>query len=223
MSSPFRPALFRFLKDLKVNNNRDWFNANKERYEADVKEPLTQFVLDFGSPLRKISDEFVADPRKSVFRIYRDTRFSKNKAPYKTNAALHFRHTRAKDAHTPGFYLHLEPGNVFAGAGIWRPDTASVTKIREAIVDDPARWKRILNKKFHDRFELHGESLKRPPRGFDPDHPLIDDLKRKDFIAVASFTQKEASAADFPKRYAETCRAAVPLVRFLTEALDLDW
>lgn len=223
MSSQIRPALFKFLKDLKANNNREWFQANKERYETDVKDPLARFILEFANPLRKVSEEFIADPRRSMFRIYRDTRFSKDKTPYKTNAALHFRHVRSKDAHAPGFYLHLEPGNVFAGAGIWRPDTQTATRIREAIAGDPARWKRIRNKKFLDRFELHGESLKRPPRGFDADHPLIEELKRKDFIAVTGFTQKEACAPDFPKRFAETCNAAAPLVNFLTDALDLDF
>ena len=132
MSSPFRPALFKFLKELKANNNREWFQDNKPRYEADVKDALTRFVLEFEAPLRKISEEFIADPKRSMFRIYRDTRFSKDKSPYKTQASAHFRHARAKDVHAPGFYLHLEPGNIFAGAGIWRPENKALIKIREA-------------------------------------------------------------------------------------------
>ena len=227
MSAHFRPALFRFLKDLKANNDREWFKKNKERYERDVREPMVQFVLDFGKPLAKISREFVADPRPSggsVFRIHRDTRFGKDKSPYKTHAAMHFRHSRGKDVHCPGFYLHLEPGGVFAGAGIWRPDTKSQRKIRDAIAGEPARWKRIVRgKKFSGRFGLEGDSLKRPPQGFDAEHPLVEDLKRKDFIAVTSFTQKDACSADFLDQFTQTCREAAPFVRFLGEALDLAW
>lgn len=223
----FTPALFRFFQDLKQNNDREWFQANKERYERDVREPMTQFVLDFGKPLAKISAAFVADPRPvggSIFRIYRDTRFAKDKTPYKTAGGIHFRHTRAKDAHTPGFYLHLEPGGVFAGSGIWRPDTKSQLAIRQAIVDEPDRWKRLQRAKaFRDRFELAGDSLKRPPRGFDPEHPLIEDLKRKDFITVSSFTQRDVCSAGFLEDFAGSCRASAPFVRFLTEALDLEW
>jgi uncharacterized protein (TIGR02453 family) len=218
------PRLFAFLKDLKKNNDRAWFEKNRDRYENDVKEPLRQFILDFAKPLGKISPRFRSDPRKSMFRIHRDVRFSKDKSPYKTNAALHFRHERAADAHTPGFYLHLEPGGVFGGFGIWRPDTQAQLAIREAIVDDPTRWKRIVGaKKFRDRLEVQGDSLKRPPRGFDPEHPLIENLKRKDFVSVASFTEKEATSAGFLGQYADTCKVASPYVRFLADALDLEF
>jgi len=227
MSRHFDPALFRFLTELKANNDRAWFQANRERYERDVREPLTQFVLDFGPPLRKISRRFLADPRPvggSIFRIHRDTRFAKDKSPYKTHAAAQFRHAVGKDAHAPCFYLHLEPGNVFGGAGIWHPDGPATQRIREAIAEKPARWKRILGAEpFRRHFALAGDSLKRPPRGFDPDHPLAEDLRRKDFIAVTGFTDKQACASGFLERYAERCRAAAPLVRFVTEALDLDW
>ena len=227
MPAHFRPALFKYLKDLKANNDREWFQSNKSRYEEDVKEPMLQFILDFGPRLRKISPNFLADPRPvggSLFRIYRDTRFSKDKTPYKTHAAAHFRHVRAKDVHAPGFYLHLEPGSVFVGVGIWHPETAAAVKIREAIVEKPDRWKKIVGaKKFRDSFRLEGDSLKRPPRGLDPEHPLIEDLKRKDFIAVTSLTQKDACAPDFLTRFTGTCRAAGPFVQFLTEALDLDY
>jgi uncharacterized protein (TIGR02453 family) len=218
------PALFQFLKDLKKNNRRDWFERNRGRYERDVREPLQQFIVDFAGPLARISGRFVADPRRSMFRIHRDVRFSRDKSPYKTNAAVHFRHERAADAHAPGFYLHLEPGSVFAGVGIWRPDVPSQARIRDAIVADAASWKRIVGaKRFRERLELAGESLKRPPRGVDPEHPLIADLKRKDFIAIASFTETDATSAGFLERYAETCRASAPFARFLTEALELEF
>ena len=121
-------------------------------------------------------------------------------------------------------YLHLEPGSVFLGAGIWRPDTASATSIREAIVEDPTRWKKVTKSKaFRDAFEFHGDSLKRPPRGMDPEHPLLEDLKRKDFIALTPFTQKEATPAGFLEDVAKACRRGGPFVEFLTDALELDY
>ena len=114
-SSPyFTPKTFRFLKDLADNNDREWFAENKARYEDVVKEPALRFIHDFAAALRKVSPHFHAGPR-SLFRIHRDTRFSKDKSPYKTAVGVHFRHERAKDAHAPGFYFHVAPGEVFLG------------------------------------------------------------------------------------------------------------
>ena len=141
----FGPELFAFLADLGAHNDREWFAANKERYEAHVLEPALAFVEDFGYRLPEISAHFEADPRRSggsLFRIHRDTRFSKDKSPYKTNTGMYFRHKRAKDVHAPGYYLHLAPGEVFAGGGIWRPATPALTAIRDAIVRDPEGWDR---------------------------------------------------------------------------------
>jgi len=146
----FTPKLFQFLKALEKNNNRDWFLANKDRYEAHVREPLLQFIADFAPKLQKVSPHFLAIPKTvggSMFRIYRDTRFSKDKRPYKTAAAAHFRHEVGRDVHAPGFYLHLEPGAVFAGAGIWHPDGKTLNRIRQAMVEDPGVWKRVLSNK----------------------------------------------------------------------------
>src|ERR687888_1974338 len=141
----FGPGLFSFLADLRANNNREWFAANKDRYEEHLLEPALDFIEAFAPRLEKISPHFRADPRPSggsLFRIYRDTRFSKDKTPYKTNVGIHFRHERAKDANAPGYYLHIGPGEVFAGGGIWHPDTEAATRIREAIAADPTRWRR---------------------------------------------------------------------------------
>jgi uncharacterized protein (TIGR02453 family) len=219
----FGPGLFHFLRDLKANNDREWFNANKDRYEKEVRDPALDFVEDFAPYLEEISPHFVADPRPSggsLFRIYRDTRFSKDKSPYKTHVGIHFRHELAKHAHTPGFYLHLQPGSVFTGVGIWRPDPPALLRIREAIAADPRAWRRATA---DGSVRLGGESLKRAPAGFDPEHPLIADLKRKDFIASVELTQKEACAAGFLERFAATCRETSPLVRFVCEALDLPY
>jgi uncharacterized protein (TIGR02453 family) len=221
----FSPSLFAFLRELSRNNNREWFLANRARYEREVRDPLLQFIADFAHHLRRISPHFVADPRPvggSLFRIYRDTRFSRDKRPYKTVAAAQFRHEQGKNVHAPGFYLHLEPGNVFAGAGLWHPDAETLRAVRDAIVAKSGNWKRAVSgKAFRERFELGGEALKRPPRGYDPEHPLIDDLKRRDFVAMTPFDDAEVLAADFLDRYAEVSRRARPFMRFLTVAVGL--
>lgn len=221
----FTRATFDFLKDLEANNNRKWFNENKARYDTALKEPALDFIEDFAAPLAKISTHFVADPSLqggSLFRIYRDTRFSKDKTPYKTNTGMHFRHFMAKDAHAPGFYLHIQPGENFMGVGLWRPETKVAYAIREHIDQNQADWKKATQgKRFTDVYTLAGESLTRPPRGFDPDHPLIDDLKRKDFMASTRLTQKAVTGSDFMKTFTDNCRRAVPLMRFLCNAVGV--
>ena len=226
-SAHFTPALFEFLSELAENNNREWFQDNKARYERDVRDALVQFVVDFGDRLHEISLHMVADPRLSggsIFRIYRDVRFSKDKSPYKTNAGIHFRHEVGRDVHGPGLYLNLQPGMVFAGAGIWRPNSATVGKIRGSIVAKPDMWTNIVNDdEFHSVYTLDGESLKRAPRGIDPDHPLIDHLKLKSFAATTRFSEEDACAPDFIDVYANACAVAAPLSEFLTRAVGLDW
>ncbi len=219
----FNQDLFDFLTELKTNNSREWFTANKDRYRSTVQEPLLRFISDFADPLHEISREFVADPRPSggsMFRIYRDVRFSKDKSPYKTHAAAQFRHRAGKDAHAPGYYLHLEPGSVFVGAGSWHPAREAIDSIRTEISEHPKKWRNILSDPdFRKHHELSGESLKRAPRGVDPEHPLIEDIKRKDFICVERFSQADACKGGFSDRFTKSCRAATPLVRFLTEAV----
>jgi uncharacterized protein (TIGR02453 family) len=224
-TSYFKPAVFKFLRDLRENNNREWFTGNKDRYIDEVREPAQRFISDFGPRLSKISPHFRADPRPnggSLFRIYRDIRFSKDKSPYKTYTGIQFRHTEGKDVHAPGFYLHLEPDECFAGLGIYHPDGSALAKIRQALVDEPARWKRARDgKRLREHFEQGGESLQRAPKGYDPDHPLIEDLKRKDFVAFAKLSQKQITAPDFLDRYAEMCRAGSGYIKFLCEAVGV--
>jgi uncharacterized protein (TIGR02453 family) len=163
----------------------------------------------------------MATPR-SLFRIHRDTRFSKDKTPYKTAVGVHFRHDRAKDAHAPGFYFHVEPGQLFVALGIWHPDAAALRMIRERIAEDGTGWKRASRgRKFVETFQLEGESLKRAPKGFDPEHALADDLRRKDFIGVQNVTQAFATSSDLPQALAARYRAGLPLMRFLCEALSV--
>jgi uncharacterized protein (TIGR02453 family) len=221
----FSPALFKFLRELKKNNNREWFQANKARYESDVRDPMLRFIADFAVPLRSISKHFVADPRPvggSLFRIYRDTRFSLDKSPYKTAAAAHFRHEVDREVHGPGFYVHLEPGDVAAGAGVWHPDADTLAKIRDAIARQPEQWRRAFSgEAFKRAYELQGEKLTRPPKGFDPAHPFIEDLKRKDFFVMASFTEADACKLGFMDRVEEVYRLSAPFMSFLTKAAGL--
>ena len=223
MTEPyFSKDYFKFFRALKKNNTREWFQAHKKDYEDQVKAPLQRFIVDFGPQLEKISPHFVADPRGnggSMFRIYRDTRFSKDKTPYKTFGAIHFRHEAGKNAHAAGFYLHVAPTEVVFGAGMWQPEADALRAIRERIVEKPKEWQKATGgKAFKEQVGLHGSSLKRAPKGFDPEHPLIEDLKRKDFIAVMHLPPEAALEADFLKTYAKACKTMSPLARFITEA-----
>jgi uncharacterized protein (TIGR02453 family) len=221
----FSRKTFSFLRDLAKNNNRDWFQANKGRYEEDVKVPALEFIQDFSSHLAKLSPHFRADPRASggsLFRIYRDVRFSKDKSPYKTYTGIQFRHERGKDAHAPGFYLHLEPKQCFVGLGIWHPGGKTLKKIREGLVKDPKGWKKAVSgSAFKRRLTLSGDRLVRPPRGFDPEHALIQDLMWKDYVASSKLTQKDVMEPDFIKEYAAYCRAGLPFVSFLCRVQGL--
>jgi len=218
-TSFFRPELFDFLRQLKRHNNREWFARNKQRYEEAVRDPALLFIENFGLHLRKLSTHFVADARPtrgSLFRIYRDTRFSPDKRPFKTHVGIHFSHASGKDAHAPVFYLHLEPDNCFAAAGVWRPDSSALTKIRMAIVAEPERWAKARRK-----LEMEGDSLLRPPRGFDPNNRFIDDIKRTDFVASVGLTEAQVCGPKLMPDFARACRTMLPLVEFTTRALGL--
>ena len=216
--------LFGFLADLSRNNDKKWFEAHRSRYEESVKEPALAFIAAFGPLLKKISPHFLAVPKAqggSLFRIHRDTRFSRDKSPYKTNTGLHFRHEAAKNAHAPGFYVHLAPGDVFFGAGLWKPNGETAGAVRRLIADEPADWRKVRAAMDAGGLTLVGDSLVRPPRGFDADHPLIEDLKRKDFMASVSLEEKDALAPDFLERIADLCRRTAPLMAFLCRAVDV--
>jgi uncharacterized protein (TIGR02453 family) len=222
-SALFTPALFRFLRELKRNNEREWFNANKGRYEADVKAPMLRFIGAFAEPLGRLNKHLLADPRPvggSMFRIYRDTRFAGDKSPYKVNVGAHFRHRDCtRDVHSPAFYLHLQPGESFAAAGLWHPDPDSLRKVRDRIVSHARAWKALRE----GGIEVAGEALVRVPQGFSPDHPWADDLRLKDFYTWEPLADREVCAPDFLDRYAGACRRALPLMAFLTRAVELPW
>ena len=223
----FTAKSFRFLKDLAANNSREWFQANKDRYEAEMREPSLRLIGDLAAPLAIISKHYVADTRKqggSLFRIHRDTRFANDKTPYKTWSGARFAHERAKQMPAPSFYLHIQPGGCFSGGGIWHPESPTLKKIRDFLVDNPAAWTRAVHAKpFRERFEFWGESLTRAPRGYDADHPLIDDLKRKNFAAGANFSNAIATSSELLPHVAATFKGIAPLNDYLCAALELEF
>ena len=217
----FTRDTFRFLKELAANNRRDWFADNKARYEEHVKDPALRFIQDFAPHLAKVSPHFHAGPR-SLFRIHRDTRFSKDKQPYKTHTGIQFRHDAGKDVHAPGYYLHIEPGGVFVGLGLWHPDGPTLRKIREAIVEKPDGWKKATRgKKFTATYEMAGDRLSRPPKGFDPEHPLVEELKWKDFIGSRDLDEDFVTSPHLPRELARTFAAGSPLMAFLCGAVGV--
>jgi len=223
----FRPSLLQFLEELADNNERSWFQDNKARYEADVLAPSLAFIRAFAPRLQKLSPYFVASDRRiggSLMRVYRDTRFGKDKTPYKTNVGIQFRHEFGKDVHAPGFYVHVAPGECFLALGAWRPDKDALALIRQAIVDHPERWKRARDdRKFRVLFQLDGDSLKTPPRGFPADHPLIEDLKRTDFVALQEISEQDVLRPKFVDAVAASFAAARPFMRFLCDALHVPY
>lgn len=225
MFQGFSKDTFKFFKELEANNRRDWFAENKWRYEDVVLAPALELVADMQKPLSKISPCFTSVAKRSggsLMRIYRDTRFSKNKTPYKTNLGINFRHMQGKDVHAPGFYFHVARGEVFFCAGIWRPETAALNQIRALIDDDSKRWKRLVNgKKFTSQFHREGDKLKRPPRGFSVDHDLIEDLKFKDHIATVSLTETDLYSRELIDILTGHMKATMPYMRFLCDALHL--
>ena len=215
-----------FLKELQGNNNKAWFEANREHYEADVREPALAYIEAMVPVLRRISKHFTAIAKRSggsLMRVHRDMRFAKDALPYKTNIGIQFRHERGRDVHAPGFYLHVEPGECFLAAGIWRPEPGALRAIRMEIADRPAAWRRVATARFAEKFSLGGERLSRPPRGFAADAPNIEDLKRKDFIGVTQLSDAAITRSGLPATSGELFARTAPLMRFLCAALDLEY
>ena len=221
----FTRKTFGFLNALAENNDRTWFMEHKQEYEDQVRGPALDLIADMAGVLPSVSPHFRAVPKKvggSLMRVQRDTRFSRDKIPYKTNIGIQFRHELGKDVHAPGFYLHIEPGECFVAAGIWHPEADVLFRLRSAIVEKDAAWKAARdNRTFRRHFSLSGDALVNAPRGFAKDHPLVEDLKRKDFIALAPLTRAEVLGNDLRARLTQRMRQAAPLVRFLCEALEL--
>ena len=221
----FESRTIRFLEELKANNNREWFKEHKSRYEDDVLDVALRFIISMQEPLAEFAPRFTAVPTRvggSLMRVYRDTRFSKNKLPYKTNIGIQFRHEQAKDVHSPGYYVHIDPDEVFLGAGMWRPDADALRGIRERIATKPLEWQRTMDdRSFSRHFSLGGETLTRPPRGFDKDHECIEDIKRKSFFLMREVKPSLAKSAGFLDEVESTFMAGRPLLSFISHALEV--
>ena len=223
----FTQATFNFLDELAANNDRVWFEANKPRYESLVREPALEFIAAMAPVLKTFAPHFRAEPRKvggSLMRVFRDTRFSRDKTPYKTNIGIQFRHALGKDVHAPGFYLHIATDECFFAVGCWHPDSVALGRLRDLIASKPDQWFAARNdRKFVSQWELWGDSLMRPPRGYDPNHPAIEDLKRKDLVAISPLSISDITGSGLVKlagkRFAET----VPFMSFMCEALEVQY
>ena len=206
-------AAIEFYVGLEADNSKAYWLAHKPIYDDSVKAPFLalsdEVEREFG-PLH-------------VFRPYRDTRFSKDKTPYKTHLGIYFRHTRAAETDAPGVYLHLEPREVFLGAGLWHPGTPALKRIRDALTARPEAWRAAVAE-IEPEWRLgEGEPLKRPPAGYHADHPLIDDIKRRSFTIYSPLTQREVTASGFLDTCETRVAAARPFLQFLCKAVGVEY
>lgn len=216
-----QPSNLEFLKLIKKNNNRDWFNANKDRYLKE-HENIVAFADALLFEMNKHDVIENQSGKKSLHRIYRDTRFSKEKTPYKTNWSGGFQ--RATKKRRGGYYFHIEAGNTFVAGGFWGPEPKDLKRIRDEFAYDPAPLRKILkSKNFVNTFgTLKGEQVKTTPKGFDASNPNIDLLRYKQFIIVRKFTDKEVLSDKFVKQMSDTFKAMRPFLDYMTEVLITD-
>jgi uncharacterized protein (TIGR02453 family) len=217
----FPPETLRFLRKLKRNNNREWFLAHKDVYELRVKAPMTDLVLELGHTLQGIAPELIVDPKRALFRIYRDVRFSADKRPYKTNVAARF-HFRGIPKDTgAGLYFHVEPAEIIVAGGVYMPDPATLRILRRHIADNWENLQAITNqRKFRKLLgDLQGERLIRPPSGFPADHPAINVLRQKQFYVMQTESAEIAEGPKLFPRLLELFSAMIPLMRFLNAPL----
>jgi len=217
----FPPAALKFLRGLEKNNDREWFEPRKPVYLESVKAPLTEMVECLNDEFETLAPAFRMDPKKSVYRIYRDVRFSKNKQPYKTNAAAIFHDSRLPKHAGAGFYLQFSPKEFFVGGGVYMPESKHLLAIRRAIEADPDELRALLRNRTFKRYygEMHGDRLKRIPKGFSAEDPAADLLVYKQFLAMA---QMEPKLIETPKMLPEIVkrfRALAPLVEYLNRPL----
>ncbi|HEY2344935.1 MAG TPA: DUF2461 domain-containing protein [Xanthomonadaceae bacterium] len=240
MPTYFTDKTFRFQRALAKNNNRAWFNDHKADYEEYLRQPFLRLITDLQGPLAAISTHFRADPKPmggSLFRIHRDTRFANDKTPYKTWSGARFYHERIKVAaseatlqrhgpavEAPSFYLHVAPGDCFLGGGLWHPEPTTQRRIRDFIVENPESWKKAAHSpSFRKKYALHDESLARAPRGYPADHELIADLKRKNYVAMATLDDATMTGPRLLKAVSDGLRGCAPLIDYLCAALDLEF
>lgn len=225
---PFKAAALRFFRQLAKNNDKRWFEAHRAEYESEVREPMRALIEDMNTRFARFAPEIGGDPKRSMFRINRDIRFSKDKSPYKTHAACWFNHRSASskvgseaNEGSAGFYFHLQPGGKsFVGAGLWMPPRPQLNKLRDAIADDPAafdRMARALGKRYGG---LDDEGmLKRMPRGYPEDHPGAKWLRYQSFTSGRALKDSQVTDAKLPALLASDFEQLLPLVRWLNGAL----
>ncbi len=209
-----------FLRQLKKNNNREWFARHKDDFEESVRFPMQCLLSSLKAPMADIAPEIEIDSKKSIFRIYRDTRFSKNKAPYKTHIAA-ILHPRGHWESNAGYYVHIEPEGIYAGGGIYMPDGGQLKKIRKAIAENGREFLAIVEgKKFRKTFgTLEGNKLQRAPLGTPVDHPMIEWLKYKQFYAGVEWKAERSGSARFVQDLVGVYEELLPLIRFLNASL----
>ncbi|MCB9337282.1 MAG: DUF2461 domain-containing protein [Lewinellaceae bacterium] len=212
-----QPSTLQFLKDLANNNDRDWFQANKERYEA-AYDNMKQFV----AAVEKALGETDHLEGSKMFRIYKDVRFSKDKTPYKTSIGTGF--TRATNRLRGGYYLHIEPGASFVGGGFWQPEAADLKRIREEFALDDQPIRNIMADPVFKKYfgTLQGDEVKTAPKGFDKDHPAIDLIRKKSFTVHRNFTDKEVTGEGFLQEVKQTFEAMRPYFDYMSVVLTTD-
>ena len=217
----FTPATLAFLRALKRNNDREWFKARKDRYERDVREPMIQVIERLAVDFKKFAPELVASPKASLYRIYRDTRFSGDKTPLKTNVAANFPWRGLHRHQGAGLYFEIAPAWVWIGGGMYAPEPAQLAKVREHIAETFPEIRTLSRARaFVTHFgTLDGAKLTRVPRGYPADHPAADFLRHKQFLAGRELPADFATRDDFYGELLATFKAAVPLIRFLNEPL----
>ena len=218
----FPKETLRFLRALRRNNNRDWFLAHKDVYETSVRAPMVELVTALGGAILNFAPEMVVDPRRNIYRIHRDIRFSQDKSPYKTHvAALFWPRGLAKNA-CAALYFHLEPAEVLVAGGIYMPGSAEIRAIRGHIAENWEQMRAIVSAaQFRRLFgRLEGEQLSRPPRGFPPEHPAMDLLRRKQFLVAITDPPALAESPKLFPRIITAFAAMMPLIRFLNAPLE---
>lgn len=221
MSSTIQKPSISFLKDLSKNNNRDWFNKHKPRY-IEAHQNICDFVDALIIQMKKHDTIDNESGRKSMHRIYSDTRFSKDKAPY--NPRFSFRFSRSSKFRRGGYYMHLEPGNCFLAVGFFAPNPDDLLRIRHDISDNYAEWKKLLNKKSikENYGELVGSQLSTSPKGFSKDDPAIELLRYKQFIFRHDFNDKEIYTNDFVAKTNAVFKSIRPWLDYMSEVLTTD-
>ena len=218
----FSAATLSFLTRLKRNNRREWFNARRDEYESAVREPMIAIVERLAVDMRAIAPELLVNPRLSIYRIYRDTRFSENKAPYKTHVAASFWHRALAKGAGAGLYFHVSPEGVWVGGGMYAPETPQLQAVREQIAANLRRFRSIVEAPAFKRAldgGLEGERLQRVPRGFPKDHEAAEYLKYRQFLAGREFPARFSTGTAFYPGVLGVFRQVAPLIRFLNEPL----